>query len=237
MYESKDKMVSHPEHYQSNGGIEVIDVIAAFTAGLTGMEAYETGNIIKYACRWKKKGGVQDLEKIIWYAQDLIERIKAKDTSNDIPVEVKVGQHVFDKYVAEFGKYYDMENVAWRASKDSDDIIYVWHDISSTDCYEVHWNGQNDLICYEADKEYFETKEPIPFTEHPKQYIWDAFKRLYHDVVSDETCWEDPFFEENVNSILVRIGGPLDRAFVFEYYNDEHFALEEVSTTEAKVGY
>lgn len=31
MYESEDKMVSHPDHYISETGMEVIDVIEAFT--------------------------------------------------------------------------------------------------------------------------------------------------------------------------------------------------------------
>lgn len=35
MYESEDKMVSHPEHYMSKTGMEVIDVIEAFTDELT----------------------------------------------------------------------------------------------------------------------------------------------------------------------------------------------------------
>ena len=71
-------MVSHPDHYQSENGMEVINVIEAFTAGLTGVEAYDAGNIIKYACRWSKKNGIQDLEKIIWYATHLIEHLKKK---------------------------------------------------------------------------------------------------------------------------------------------------------------
>ena len=29
-----------------------------------------------YACRWKKKNGIQDLEKILWYAQHLIDHLK-----------------------------------------------------------------------------------------------------------------------------------------------------------------
>ena len=78
MYESTDKMVSHPDHYQGKNGMEVIDVIEAFTAELKGIEATDTGNIIKYACRWKNKGGVQDLEKIIWYAQHLVDHLKSK---------------------------------------------------------------------------------------------------------------------------------------------------------------
>lgn len=77
MYESKDKMVSHPRHYQSKAGLEVIDVIEAFTEDLSGIEATDTGNIIKYACRWKQKNGIQDLEKIMWYTQHLIDHLKA----------------------------------------------------------------------------------------------------------------------------------------------------------------
>ena len=42
MYESEDKMVSHPEHYMSKTGMEVIDVIEAFTSDLKGIEAADT---------------------------------------------------------------------------------------------------------------------------------------------------------------------------------------------------
>lgn len=81
-YESADKMVSHPDHYQSTNGLEVIDAIEAFTDGLNGIEATDTGNIIKYACRWHKKNGIQDLEKILWYTQHLINHLKKKESSN-----------------------------------------------------------------------------------------------------------------------------------------------------------
>ena len=84
MYESTDKMVSHPKHYQSKSGLEVIDVISAFTEGLEGIEAADTANIIKYACRWKCKNGIQDLEKIMWYTQHLIEHLKNKEETEII---------------------------------------------------------------------------------------------------------------------------------------------------------
>lgn len=78
LYESKDKMVSHPAHYQSDG-IEVIDVIRAFTKDLKGIQATDTGNIIKYACRWNAKGKpIQDVEKIIWYATHLLRELQAE---------------------------------------------------------------------------------------------------------------------------------------------------------------
>ena len=76
MYESEDKMVSHPDHYISETGMEVIDVIEAFTFDLKGIEATDTANIIKYARRWKKKNGIQDLEKILWYTQHMIDHLK-----------------------------------------------------------------------------------------------------------------------------------------------------------------
>jgi len=78
LYESDDQMVSHPQHYQSESGMEVIDVIEAFTADLKGIEATDTGNIIKYACRWSRKNGIQDLRKIIWYATHLINYLERK---------------------------------------------------------------------------------------------------------------------------------------------------------------
>lgn len=71
--------VRHPEHYQGEFGMEVIDVIENFTADLNGIEATDTGNIIKYACRWKRKNGVEDLEKIIWYCEHLINYISKQE--------------------------------------------------------------------------------------------------------------------------------------------------------------
>lgn len=71
------EMVNHPEHYQS-GKIETIDVIEEFTKDLKGIEAFDTANIIKYACRWKRKNGVEDLRKLVWYANHLINHIETK---------------------------------------------------------------------------------------------------------------------------------------------------------------
>ena len=85
MYECEDKMVSHPSHYQSVNGLEVIDVIEAFTADLKGIEATDTGNVIKYICRWKSKNGIQDLKKAMWYLQHLINRVEERNKVSAIP--------------------------------------------------------------------------------------------------------------------------------------------------------
>ena len=69
-------MVSHPDHYKSDAGLEVIDVIEAFTSDLKGVQATDTGNVIKYICRWKKKNGLQDLKKAMWYLQHLIDHVE-----------------------------------------------------------------------------------------------------------------------------------------------------------------
>lgn len=77
----EDEMVSHPPHYQSKNGLEVIDVIEAFTENLKGIEATDTGNIIKYICRWKKKNGLQDLKKARCYIDHLIKHVETEKTS------------------------------------------------------------------------------------------------------------------------------------------------------------
>ena len=82
MYESNDIMVSHPSHYISETGLEAIDVIEAFTFDLKGIEATDTGNILKYMCRWKNKNGLQDLEKAKWYLDHLIDHVKELKESN-----------------------------------------------------------------------------------------------------------------------------------------------------------
>lgn len=81
--ESDDPMVSHPSHYQSETGLEVIDVIEAFTFDLKGIEATDTGNVIKYICRWKGKNGLQDLKKAKWYLEHLINHVEKLEKENE----------------------------------------------------------------------------------------------------------------------------------------------------------
>lgn len=69
-------MVNHPGHYKTSNGLEAIDVIEAFTEGLEGINAVDTGNAIKYILRWHKKNGVEDLKKAVWYINHLINRLE-----------------------------------------------------------------------------------------------------------------------------------------------------------------
>ena len=65
--------VNHPEHYQSESGVECIDAIRA---ALTPEEfrGYCKGNIIKYVWRERKKGGDESLEKGSWYLKEAIKK-------------------------------------------------------------------------------------------------------------------------------------------------------------------
>ena len=56
-------------HYKDKG-IQPIQYIFANQLGFC------EANIVKYASRWKDKGGIQDLEKVIHYAELLIEQAK-----------------------------------------------------------------------------------------------------------------------------------------------------------------
>lgn len=62
-----DDPVNHPSHY-TYGTIEVIDVIDGLD-----LDFYQA-QIVKYVARWKRKGGVQDLQKAQWYLNRYIER-------------------------------------------------------------------------------------------------------------------------------------------------------------------
>jgi hypothetical protein len=61
---------TNPDHYK--GAVECIDAITVATEGLQGIEAFCTGNAIKYIWRWKKKNGREDLEKAQWYINRLL---------------------------------------------------------------------------------------------------------------------------------------------------------------------
>ena len=56
-------------HYKSMK-IQPVEFILANDLGFC------EGNIIKYTCRYRQKGGIQDLEKVIHYAELLIKAIK-----------------------------------------------------------------------------------------------------------------------------------------------------------------
>jgi hypothetical protein len=68
--------VNKPVHYQ--GKIECIECIESATDGLQGIEAFCTGNAIKYLYRWKKKNGIEDLKKAKWYIDKLLNEISDK---------------------------------------------------------------------------------------------------------------------------------------------------------------
>lgn len=66
---SKKSNVKHPSHY--NNGIECIDYINSHNLN------FNAGNIVKYATRYLRKGKpIEDLEKIIEYAQFEIKRLQ-----------------------------------------------------------------------------------------------------------------------------------------------------------------
>lgn len=66
------KAVEHPAHYNA-GGIECIDAIeAALACQRDPVQAFLTGQVLKYLWRWPLKGGVEDLKKARFYLERLI---------------------------------------------------------------------------------------------------------------------------------------------------------------------
>lgn len=75
--------VTHPKHYTS-GSIETIDYIESVCGQLkNGFEGFLIGNVIKYASRQDKKNGIQDVKKLIWYANKFVQYKEKTDGGSD----------------------------------------------------------------------------------------------------------------------------------------------------------
>lgn len=79
--------VNHPDHYQSDNGIECIDAIRA-ALGYEGFLAYCRGNAIKYNWRGDKKhkNMQEDMKKAAWYDQRAAEEVEKHEKKNSINV-------------------------------------------------------------------------------------------------------------------------------------------------------
>lgn len=129
-YESDDKMVSHPDHYNS-GKFEVIDIIEEFTKDLSGIEAVDTANAIKYVLRWHKKNGKQDIKKAIWYLTHLLEHLEEKENSSK-PHSVVIHKLTNGNYAIEDLK--DDESI----TNDSGDVVHA--------CYTCAYKTRNGYL-------------------------------------------------------------------------------------------
>ena len=70
----------NPGHYK-HGHIEAIDAIKA-ALGPDGFEDYLRGQVMKYAWRCRKKENyLQDLRKMDWYCQRLVNEVESRDVS------------------------------------------------------------------------------------------------------------------------------------------------------------
>ena len=75
--------VNHPNHYQTEGGLEVIEIIRSIL-GDGYYEAYCIGNIIKYISRYKKKNGLEDLKKAGVYLGFVIDYLESKECEPEL---------------------------------------------------------------------------------------------------------------------------------------------------------
>ena len=145
-------MVNHPKHYKAKNGMEAIDVIEAFTEGLSGIEATDTGNIIKYALRWKEKNGVEDLKKIVWYANHLINHLEKSEPPAEDKLSFEVSP-INDKILFECPYCHKHEIERDDLIVGADGSLYVY-DYKCSKCNNIyHLKIYNDLT-YAADLKY-----------------------------------------------------------------------------------
>ena len=140
--------VKHPSHYQSSSGLEVLDVIKAFTEDLSGYQAVYTGNVLKYMCRWHKNNGLEDLKKAKQYLDWLIDTIEAEEANKEKSdptlidiLEPKMSSPVF-----------------WNALFENSDFKKIWDELSDEEKQMVRLNPSDDCFI-PKDKGYPSYKE------------------------------------------------------------------------------
>ena len=76
----KEDVVNQPNHY-ADTKYECRPVACEIFKDLKGTEAIDSFNVFKYIWRWKKKNGLQDLEKCKNYLEHLINYVKAQQVN------------------------------------------------------------------------------------------------------------------------------------------------------------
>ena len=74
--DDKDDPVNHPSHYET-GKFESIDVMVE-TQGVESVQDFCVCNAFKYIYRHKRKNGVEDIKKAIWYLNKYVELEEGK---------------------------------------------------------------------------------------------------------------------------------------------------------------
>lgn len=152
MENNNKDMVNHPDHYQS-GNIECIDAIADAISELKGIEAFDTGNCIKYLWRWRKKNGVEDLKKTRWYLCDLIHRL---DENDEIAKTVlrKIPSPLTDAYRTETD---ENGNLVFVFTDNNGNVVKIPYSVPPYVPYVPEtgrkwWDYHVDITCCDSNK-------------------------------------------------------------------------------------
>lgn len=80
LLEHVEDMVSHPPHYET-GKFECIDIMIE-TQGVQATKDFCVCNAMKYIYRHKRKNGMEDIKKAIWYLNKYVE-LEEQDYEKD----------------------------------------------------------------------------------------------------------------------------------------------------------
>jgi hypothetical protein len=79
-------MVNHPLHYTEGRAIETITVLEDWAPTWPAEIAGHLWNVVKYAARCGRKGDpIEDLGKVIWYAQRAKDRLQSDRDAEEYP--------------------------------------------------------------------------------------------------------------------------------------------------------
>lgn len=117
--EVKDNI--NPDYYKK-GEVECIQAIKAATIGKTGIEAVDTGQVIKYLWRYEGKNGREDIKKALWYLENLLVEVEAREKreeSRKRPLTPDESFKIPDRTIYPHGfDFPSQKNEDWNVKKD-----------------------------------------------------------------------------------------------------------------------
>lgn len=92
--------VNHPKHYET-GKFECIDVMVE-TQGVEAVKNFCLCNAFKYIYRTRRKNGLEDVKKAIWYLTKYVELEDVQETEQKPPCPHRLYNSENDQYICDW---------------------------------------------------------------------------------------------------------------------------------------
>ena len=166
--------IDHQDHYERYS-IQPIDFIEENDL------SFHQGNIVKYVCRYRYKGGVDDLYKALWYLKRLI---NLEEDNNNEEDEGNITEYKFDT----FSDYLDYTN--YNMSNNEGIDIEDWY--ISNSC---SFSDFTELKEFESDGDEDDGLDPL-LSDLKDEKLLELLRWVNEEIgwMNEDTQWESGYY-------------------------------------------